>query len=527
MSSTPIIFHITQAGFQAAIDQQNNGLNLKLKKISFGTGHYASVDNDARTQLAQPLEEAFIAAAGTVPNTNNLILGVNFVPNSKVEVSEIGIITESGALFAVASLEEGEFFTLNPQVALVSSFGLALGTTSNISIEVQNDAPIVQQLLLNHESAANPHPQYASASEFDQHVTQNTLEHNNILTLITAAAQNADVNIQDAVDFLTSMIVQHKNAQNPHPQYLLANVFGVELLMTASENTPIEDKNRVFGWNGIDGDGLAFNKSPKWWVTHDETVTFKPFRAYGQFLLYFYQFKSEGDAKLTLSIFSKDDVLIDEQVILDLHTTHYDEQVKYLFYLNKGEYAKIRINGKVWNENWGAFRGTVLVDDRVKIFSPVGYQSSVELANTIEDGSQATENPIDYSVFSPAEWSWFNSDNEQYIALEDTTFTTPESHVPHYHRTLLTPNLELWISIEVGTQSVQSPNDYAAVSSKVVRGSTDSAGNIVVTIPLNMRSISIPEGAKAVYTVAYYDHEVTGLPSGELNGMHMFYAEPV
>lgn len=528
MSSTPIIFNITKAGFQASIDQQNNGLRLRLKKIVFGTGHYVTSNNDLRTQLVNPIEQAFIAAGGTVPNTNNLILGVNFVPSSKVEVSEIGIFDENNTLFAVASILSGEFFTLNPQVAMVSSFGLAVGSASNISIEVQNDAPIVQQLIFNHETALDPHPQYAGKTELNNHITQNTFEHNNLITLINAVNQSAGVSIQDAVDFLSSLINQHKNASNPHPQYLLANVFGVELKMTASADTPIIDKNRVFGWNGESGDTHAFNKSPRWWVTHDETVTFKPFRAYGHFLLSL-QFQPEGDGTLAIAIFNKDDVKIAEDTIFSISSTNYNQVIKHVFYLNKGEYAKIRIYGRVWNNNWGYFNGSVYVDDRVKVFSPVGFQSAVDFANTIEDGSVSVETPLDYTTFSSAEWSYFDSDTNAHIALEDTTFITPEDHTPHYHRAAFASKLdaELWIAIEVGTQSIQTPTDYAKVSSRVVRGSTDSEGRIVVTIPLNMRSIAIPPGAKAVYKVAYYDTAVADFGPNALDGDHYFYAEIV
>ena len=165
MSSTPLIFNITKAGYQTSLDQQNFGLQVKLSKLVFGTGHYESVDDDLRTTLDEPAVEANLTAGGLVELKNQLILGLNFVPDQKVEVSEIGIYTTDNILFAVASKPAGEFFTLNPDVALVSSFALALGQITNVTVVLQNDAPIFQQMMFNHEMAPDPHPQYATDND--------------------------------------------------------------------------------------------------------------------------------------------------------------------------------------------------------------------------------------------------------------------------------------------------------------------------------------------------------------------------
>lgn len=526
MSSTPIIFNITDAGRLASVDQQNNGLNLRLKKIAFGTGHYDSTNHKTRTHLDQPIEEAFIAAGGTPPGTSNLILGVNFVPTHKVEASEVGIFTENGVLFAVASVPAGEFFTLNPQVAFVGSFGLAVGTTPNVTVEIQVDAPIVQQLMFNHETALNPHPQYVKNTDYNAHVAQNNLEHSNLITLINAVAQHANMSLDEAVNYLASLISDHKNALNPHPQYLLASTFGVDLLMSANVNTPLEDKNRVFGWNGENGDTTMFHKSIRWWNWHDETVTFKPYRAYGYFLLAIFC-KPEGDAYLELRIFDKNDVMIAENLIWERHDTSFHDYVKNVFYLRKGDYVQVRIHGRPWNQNWAEFSGSIYVNDRVKTFNPVGYQSSVLLADSSQNGSESTVTPIDYSVYPASEWSYFDSDTNLYVALPASSFISPANHNPHYHRVLLSLfEADLWISIEVGKQSIQTPSDYAMVDAKVVRGSTDSTGNLVVIIPLSMRSIAVTDGVQVVYKVAYYDHEIVGFPSGSLDGEHVFYVDP-
>ncbi|MEJ7938255.1 hypothetical protein WKH77_10720 [Acinetobacter baumannii] len=166
--SIPVIFKVTAAGRLAALNQEQNGLNLSLNKIGFGNGHYASVDNDPRTSLQNKLVEAELSAGGILGVTNTLILSVNFVPPTAVQVSEIGIYADDGTLFAVASLAADKFFTLDVGISFVASFGLALGTTSNITVTVQTDVPIMQQLMTQHETAVNPHPQYALKSEVKQ-----------------------------------------------------------------------------------------------------------------------------------------------------------------------------------------------------------------------------------------------------------------------------------------------------------------------------------------------------------------------
>lgn len=166
--SIPVIFKVTAAGRLAALNQEQNGLKLTLSKIGFGNGHYVSVDNDPRTNLQNKIAEAELSAGGIIGVTNTLILSVNFVPAAAVQCSEIGIFADDGTLFAVASLAADKFFTLDVGISFVASFGLALGTTSNITVTVQTDVPIMQQLMTQHETAANPHPQYALKTDVKQ-----------------------------------------------------------------------------------------------------------------------------------------------------------------------------------------------------------------------------------------------------------------------------------------------------------------------------------------------------------------------
>lgn len=511
-----IQFYLTSAGKNAALNATSLGLNVSLTHIAVGTGKYdpSNALTLTNTSLVSELERYPLNGGSVEPVSHTLRFVANLEPTLTADAFEIGLITDQGVLFAVAATTSNTpLIRLVANIVAIVTFGMILSNLnlSNLIINVDPNTPISVALMNQHLDSVDPHPQYATKS----------LVHSLI-----------DLNVDNAVDYLVSLLNLHQTGINPHPQYLLASTFGVDLQMKASVNTPITEENCVFGWNGESGATAAFHKTPKWWVTHDETVTFKPFRAYGQFLLNI-QFQPEGDGTLAIAIFNKDDVKIAEDTILSVSSTSFNQLIKHVFYLNKGEYAKVRIYGRVWNENWGHFSGSIYVDDRVKVFSPVGFQSTVDFANTIEDGSVSVETPLDYSTFSSAEWSYFDSGTELNVALSaSTTFATPESHTPHYHRALFAtnPNTELWIVIEVGKQLVETPSDYAAVEAKVIRGSTDVSGNIVIQIPFSMRTVATPNNETLIYRVAYYLAAVTKtladpFPSSSIDGIHEFFAE--
>lgn len=160
--NTFIQFHLTQAGLNAALDAQNNGLTLNLKKIVFGTGKYISVDNDPRTALITPVAESQITTGGIEHATHTLLLSVMAQPPSNFDASEIGILTDSGVLFAVASVNTGYLIRFTESITFVGSFGMSLTAVpdSNVQVLVSNDGPLSQLLMTAHEVATNPHPQY-------------------------------------------------------------------------------------------------------------------------------------------------------------------------------------------------------------------------------------------------------------------------------------------------------------------------------------------------------------------------------
>ncbi|MFM2333632.1 MAG: hypothetical protein RIQ74_2479 [Pseudomonadota bacterium] len=330
--------------------------------------------------------------------------------------------------------------------------------------------------------------------------------------------------LDQAVSYLLSNINQHKNLANPHPQYLLATTFGVHLQMDASLTTPVEDTHRVFGWNGENGDGNMVDTSIRWWNSFDQTTTFKPYRAYGKFLLNL-DFQPQGDGEIWVSTFTESGTLISSVKVQEIHDTHeWHDHTKYVFELPKNGYAEIRYWMSVWNRNYGVVRGSIYVDDRVKRFMPVGYTSIVDSANFNQDSTQTSN--TDYSVFPAFEWFYYNTTANEYLQLSSvSTLETPVNKVPHFHRNNLASNTDFWVIVEVGKQTIS--NDYVAVEQQLLRAGSDEHGITITQIPFSMRNIDTQNNETVVYKVVYYSTQPTAslgtIPAGYLGDEHIIY----
>lgn len=522
-------------GKNAALNAASLGLNVSLTHIAVGTGKYdpSNAMTLTNTSLVSELERYPLNGGSVEPVSHTLRFVANLEPTLTADAFEIGLITDQGVLFAVAATTSNTpLIRLVANIVAIVTFGMILSNLnlSNLIINVDPNTPISVALMNQHLANIDPHPQYTKNSDFNIFKDQNTLEHNNLITLINAAIQSGQINLEDAVDFLTALINQHKNASNPHPQYLLASTFGVELAMNATLNTNIIDKNRVFGWNGETGDSLMIDVSPGWWSTHQQTTTFKPYRAFGKFLLAA-DLVTSGRILINVKTFDKNGVLISDTNAFDVDDKYRgSETVKFVFELVQGGYAEIYFHVGTYNHVYSAARASIYVDDRVKIFKPVGYSSIVDSTDFNSGDSSVIESNIDFSIYPNYEWFYYSNSQSQYIQLSsNSSFVEPVNRSPHFNRTLLSGHLEidLWIIIEVGMQSTESPNDYSIIESIIVRGATDTNGNIVITIPLSMRNPQVTSGFKLIYKVAYYDHLVekteVNFPQNSLDGEHIIY----
>ncbi|WP_111857852.1 phage tail protein [Acinetobacter sp. CFCC 10889] len=156
-----IVFTVTHAGRNAALNAEAVGLILKLDKMGFGDGH--GVSDKTVTSLASKKQETDMSASGVQPTTNTLLLGVNYTPTQDLYLSEIGIYTVDGVLFAIARKTDGHFFILSKDIPFIASFGLRLADINEgtVAVSVMQDAPIAQQMIFDHESHPDPHPQYS------------------------------------------------------------------------------------------------------------------------------------------------------------------------------------------------------------------------------------------------------------------------------------------------------------------------------------------------------------------------------
>lgn len=451
-------------------------------------------------------------------------------------VHEIGLLDEAGQLLYIGNyhggykpiLTEGAGGDLELVCVLKNSNLTPVVVEMNPTVVTANRQWVLDNFVRIPTFEAHVEQFNAHVAQYDSHVNQNTVEHNNLLALIAAAAEYAGISLEQAVATLSANLLQHRQASNPHPQYLLASTFGVNLLMSASLTLPLDPEYRVFGWNGENGDTDFPARSIRWWNRHAETIRFQPFRCYGQFLLHC-NFQPQGDGYLEIKTFDYNGVLLSAVVLMNISRAGYnvwEPAVKYVFELPQNGYAEIHYSMYVWNKNYGSFNGSIYVNDRVKRFTPVGYTSVVDAANT--STTDSTTEATDYSVFPAYEWFYFDTPSQTYLQLSAvSTLAAPESKEPHFHRNVLlsNANADLWVWVQVGLQTIAE--DYAAVETQVLRAGADENGVTILRIPVSMRTIATPDNETLVYTVAYYasevlDSEIT-VPIGSLDGQHQIF----
>lgn len=513
-----IQFYLTSAGRNAALNAASLGLNVSLTHIAVGSGKYDSSNAMTLTNSALVSEiERYPLNGGSVePVSHTLRFIANIEPTQTADGYEIGLITDQGVLFAIAATTTNTpLIRLVANIVSVVTFGMLLSNLnlSNLVISVDPNTPIAVALMNQHLDGVDPHPQYATKSLVNSLI---------------------DINVENAVDYLVSLLVAHQNALNPHPQYLLATTFGVHLLMNATIDTPIQDQNRVYGWDGESGDTSFSQFSVDWWSYFEQTVTFKPYRAYGKFLLYM-DYQPQGQGQVWLTIKDKTGAVIENTLIKDAYAAGYNFRepvLKVLLNIPKDGSAEVYYNMNVWNKDKGYCIGSFYVDDRVKRFLPVGYTSQVDNADFTSGSTTESQQGQDYSIYPNFEWFYYSNGQQQYFQLSSTTaFDNPAARVPHFHRKVFSNiSTELWVILEVAKQTIQVPSDYTIVETQVVRASTDVQGRCVVQIPLSMRSIATPNDETLVYKIAYYLTQVnktvndSAFPAGSLDGIHEFYA---
>ncbi len=353
-----------------------------------------------------------------------------------------------------------------------------------------------------------------------------------ILALAAVTATKAA--LSQAIDLVSGNLQQHKDAKNPHPQYLLATTFGLDLPMTANATTLIDDEHNIFGWDGSGGATIFQTGTISWHNSRSGTIQFKPFRAFGQFLFNAYVTTAD-EYRFTFKIYdAKDDLIQTIDSAIYYSGGYNSKQEKYVFVLPQRERVEIDWYIRAGGTKKTDFKAAIYVDDRPVTFSPVGYTS---VANSSNDSGTSTEIVDEgYEVYPNYTWFYYRSTSAQYIELSElSTLDSPVLNVPHFHRTNFTNllNTELWVIVEVARQMVELPtSDYTAVDVQVLRALTDDNGDVVIDIPFAMRNVETLNNEKLVYTVGYYASEVTknlsdaSFPANYISGLRTIYVRP-
>jgi hypothetical protein len=197
-----IIFTITAAGLNAALDAANTGFSLQMTELS---GHDASGTEIGRWPLGGGIVE---------PNSN--VMHFHAVLKSSTQKAIYGLkLWADDVVFATAQRVD-PLVVIDANIDFAASFAMAMAQipTEAITISTDINTPYAQILMTQHLGAVNPHPQYALDA-------QNAFEHANLVTLIAGVVQ---------------ALQQHENALNPHPQYAFASEINPRQLFRLTHN---------------------------------------------------------------------------------------------------------------------------------------------------------------------------------------------------------------------------------------------------------------------------------------------------
>lgn len=166
----PIIFKITEAGKQAALSA-NAGtpkVQINLTQVAVGTGKYMPTGNE--TSLKSEIMKGPIVS-GDIERASNTLRFSSAIRSPTVRsIYEVGLLTDTGILFAVAASSSDALFTVHPDITFVMSYGLSLKEVDaeNITVTTDPNGALSLVIMENHLSAPDPHPQYLNAQRFVQ-----------------------------------------------------------------------------------------------------------------------------------------------------------------------------------------------------------------------------------------------------------------------------------------------------------------------------------------------------------------------
>lgn len=165
----PIIFTITEAGKQAALNANADSAQLKinLTQVAVGTAQHLATGNE--TALTSEVKRGSIVSGDIEVVSNTLRFTTSMSGDTKTDVYEVGLFTDDGVLFALAGSNTTPLFSLHPDITFVIALGLSLDDidASNITVTTDTNGALSIVMMENHLAAPDPHPQYLNNARFN------------------------------------------------------------------------------------------------------------------------------------------------------------------------------------------------------------------------------------------------------------------------------------------------------------------------------------------------------------------------
>ena len=167
--SKPIILKITDAGKLGALNPTGDAvkLSVNLTHVAIGSGRYTPTGKETKIKT---LIAKIVTASGDIDAaTNTLQFSATIYADKVTPVYELGLLTETGALFAIAASLNEPLFTIYPNVTFVVAFGMSLNEASSdkVTVMLNPNASLMPAIMQNHLAAPNPHPQYLGIEHLD------------------------------------------------------------------------------------------------------------------------------------------------------------------------------------------------------------------------------------------------------------------------------------------------------------------------------------------------------------------------
>ena len=241
-----IQYFLTDVGRNIALNATSLGLNVSLSHIGVGTAKYDPLTALDSTALVAEVERYPLNGGGVEPNSHTLRFVTSIEPTITVDGFEIGIFTDTGALFAIASTTDNDpLIRLVANIVAISSFGMILSTINltNLIISVDPNTPICVALMNQHLDHPDPHTQYTLKTDFNNEkadrISSDNLLNNKIdyeITQRTNADSTLQQNINNEQTARINAINQEQNWRTDADNALQGNIDNEQAARIYSDN---------------------------------------------------------------------------------------------------------------------------------------------------------------------------------------------------------------------------------------------------------------------------------------------------